>query len=101
MASWGDNIGNLYGVVIAIFVAVCLVSFLAAGWRPCKQSGGRKIMKGGDWTDYFEWTGWKDSVNSGQYTSAYSILIIFALLFSLVFILPLVGLGGGGGGGKA
>jgi len=100
MASWGDNIGNLFGVVIAIFVVVGLLSFLAAGWRPWKQSGGRKNMKGGAWTDYFEWTGWRDSENSGQYTTSFFVLLIFGLLFSLVFILPLVGLGGGGGGGK-
>lgn len=99
MASWGDNIGNLFGVVFAIFVAVCLLSFFAAGWRPGKQSGGRKNMKGGDWTDYFHWTNWdKSNENSSQYTSAYSILIIFALLASLAFILPLVEKGVGGGG---
>ena len=55
-------------------------------------------MKGGDWTDYFRWTGWSDSENSGQYTSAYIILFLFALLASLVFILPLVEKGVGGGG---
>ena len=98
MASWGDNIGNLFGVVFAIFVAVGLLSFLAAGWRPWKQSGGRKIMKGGAWTDYFEWTGWKNSANSGQYTTSFFVLLIFGLLFSLAFILPLVEKGVGGGG---
>jgi hypothetical protein len=101
MASWGDNIGNLYGVTIAIFIAVCLLSFFAAGWRPGKQYGGRKNMKGGDWTDYFHWTGWSDSENSGQYTTFYFVLLLFALLASLAFILPLVEKGGGGGGGKA
>lgn len=50
MASWGDNIGNLYGVVFAIFIFAVLISFFAAGWRPGNQSGGRKSMKGGDTT---------------------------------------------------
>jgi len=59
---------------------------------------GRKIMKGGDWTDYFRWTGWDNSENSSQYSSAYSILLLFALLASLAFILPLVEKGVGGGG---
>ena len=48
MASWGDNIGNLFGITFGIFLAVCLLSFFAAGWRPGKQYGGRKNMKGGD-----------------------------------------------------
>ena len=39
---------------------------------------GRKIMKGGDWTDYFNWTGWSNSnENSSQYSTAYSILFFF------------------------
>ena len=97
MASWGDNIGNLFGITFGIFIALCLLSFFAAGWRPGKQYGGRKNMKGGDWTDYFRWTGWSDSENSGQYSTAYSILFLFALLGSLAFILPLVEKGGGGG----
>jgi hypothetical protein len=60
---------------------------------------GRKIMKGGDWTDYFRWTGWgENSENSSQYSSAYYILLLFALLGSLAFILPLVEKGVGGGG---
>ena len=59
---------------------------------------GRKIMKGGDWTDYFRWTNWSDSENSGQYTTFYVILLLFALLGSLAFILPLVEKGVGGGG---
>ena len=63
------------------------------------MSRGRKIMKGGDWTDYFNWTGWSNSnENSSQYSTAYSILFLFALLGSLAFILPLVEKGGGGGG---
>ena len=60
---------------------------------------GRKNMKGGDWTDYFRWTGWeKEDENSSQYSSAYYILSIFILLASLAFILPLVEKGVGGGG---
>jgi hypothetical protein len=59
---------------------------------------GRKIMKGGEWTDYFHWTGWDNSENSGQYTSFYVVLLLFALLGSLAFILPLVEKGVGGGG---
>jgi len=56
-------------------------------------------MKGGDWTDYFRWTGWGDNnENSSQYSSAYSILLLFALLASLAFILPLVEKGVVGGG---
>jgi len=56
-------------------------------------------MKGGDWTDYFRWTGWgENSENSSQYSSAYYILLLFALLGSLAFILPLVEKGVGGGG---
>ena len=59
-------------------------------------------MKGGDWTDYFSWTGWNSensgSENSGQYTTFYVILLLFALLGSLAFILPLVEKGVGGGG---
>jgi len=98
MASFGDNIGNLYGIVFAIFIGAILLSFLLAGWRPGKQSGGRKIMKGGDWTDYFRWTGWSDSKNSGDYTILFFVLLIFGLLFSLAFILPLVEKGVGGGG---
>ena len=63
------------------------------------MSRGRKIMKGGDWTDYFRWTGWGNTnENSSQYTSAYSILILFALLASLAFILPLVEKGAVGSG---
>ena len=42
MASWGDNIGNLFGITFGIFIALCLLSFFAAGWRPGKQYGGRK-----------------------------------------------------------
>ena len=61
---------------------------------------GRKNMKGGNWTDYFHWTGWGDSnENSSQYSTAYSILVLFLILGSLAFILPLVEKGGGGGGG--
>ena len=59
---------------------------------------GRKIMKGGDWTDYFRWTSWSDSENSGQFTTFYVILLLFAVLGSLAFILPLVEKGVGGGG---
>ena len=54
-------------------------------------------MKGGDWTDYFSWTGW-NSENSGEYTTIYIILLLFGLLASLAFILPLVEKGVGGGG---
>ena len=57
----------------------------------------RKIMKGGDWTDYFSWTGWNRE-NSGEYTTIYIILLLFGLLASLAFILPLVEKGVGGGG---
>jgi hypothetical protein len=98
MASFFDNIGNLFGITFGIFIALCLLSFFAAGWRPGNQSGGRKIMKGGDWTDYFHWTGWRNSDNSGQYTTFYFVLLLFALLASLAFILPLVEKGVGGGG---
>ena len=61
---------------------------------------GRKNMKGGEWTDYFHWTGWGDdsNKNSSQYSTAYSILVLFLILGSLAFILPLVEKGGGGGG---
>jgi hypothetical protein len=60
---------------------------------------GRKIMKGGDWTDYFRWTGWgENSDQAGKYTSFYVVLLLFALLGSLAFILPLVEKGVGGGG---
>ena len=64
---------------------------------------GRKIMKGGNWTDYFNWLFQEkeDNQNSSQYSSAYYILSIFILLGSLAFILPLVEKGSGGGGGKA
>ena len=98
MASFGDNIGNLFGITFGIFIGAILLGLILGGWRPGKQSGGRKIMKGGDWTDYFRWAGWGDSDQTGQYTSLYIILLIFGLLFSLAFILPLVEKGVGGGG---
>ena len=48
---------------------------------------GRKIMKGGDWTDYFRWTNWSDSENSGQYTTSFFVLLIFGLLlFSYYYL---------------
>ena len=98
MASFGDNIGNLFGITFGIFIFAILLGLILGGWRPGKQTGGRKIMKGGDWTDYFHWTGWGDSDQTGQYSSLYIILVVFGLLFSLAFILPLVEKGVGGGG---
>ena len=98
MASFFDNIGNLFGLVLGSLFLAILIGFILGGWRPGNQSGGRKNMKGGDWTDYFHWTGWRDSENSGQYTTLWYILLIFALLASLAFILPLVEKGVGGGG---
>jgi TRAP-type C4-dicarboxylate transport system permease small subunit len=98
MASFGDNIGNLFGLVIGSLALAILLGFMLGGWKPWTQSGGRKIMKGGDWTDYFHWTGWGNSDQTGQYTSLYGVLVIFGLLFSLAFILPLVEKGVGGGG---
>ena len=98
MASFGDNIGNLFGVTFGIFIFAILLGLILGGWRPGKQTGGRKIMKGGDWTDYFHWTGWGNSDQTGQYSSLYTILVVFGLLFSLAFILPLVEKGVGGGG---
>ena len=46
---------------------------------------GRKIMKGGDWTDYFSWTNWGNNENSGQYTTTFFELFLFALLLSIAF----------------
>ena len=97
MASWGDNIGNLYGVVIAIFVAVGLLSFLAAGWRPWKQSGGRKNMKGGDIMRFLFMPYDDDQTSSTLFWILTFIGIIVGLWFLLEFGIKM---GGGGGGGK-
>ena len=98
MASWGDNIGNLFGITFGIFVAVCLLSFFAAGWRPGKQSGGRKNMKGGDFMRFLFLPNDDDKTSS----TIFLILTFLGIIVGLWFLLEFgIKMGGGGGGGKA
>ena len=98
MSSWVDNIGNLFGITFGIFVAVCLLSFFAAGWRPFEQSGGRKIMKGGDFMRFLFAPSGSDENKSTMFWILTFIGIIVGLWFLLEFGIKM---GGGGGGGKA
>lgn len=64
-------------------------------------------MKGGSSREFFRWIGWEStdennsnySINhNSKYNSFYYVLLLFALLGSLAFILPLVEKGSVGSG---
>ena len=60
---------------------------------------GRKHMKGGSSRDFFRWIGWEPTGESdSNHNSFYYVLLLFALLGSLAFILPLVEKGSVGSG---